>query len=126
MFLRSESAYGEKVGVTLPPCDGSRDGTFHQFLQPIDTGFELMILEILAAANLGLRVMRYKGEENFNKIRKMGAKSLRKAIVLVEDLLNAVTVESGEGISMNFSSCNFVEEVKLVFAEARESYEREI
>ena len=45
---------------------------------------------------------------------------------LVEDLLDAITVRSGEGISLLFSEYNVVEDVKLIASEAAEAYSNKI
>ncbi|MGI0108254.1 sensor histidine kinase [Salinimicrobium sp. WS361] len=134
MVLKSEGAYEEKVGISLSLImESAMEYSIDAFNESLQDMREKLIATLahdlrnpLSAANLGLSALKYEhGEVQFDKIKEMTVRSLKRSLALVEDLLDTVTVKAGEGISMNFSSCNFVEEVKLVFSEARESYSRD-
>lgn len=132
--LISEGAYNEDVGIKLAfVMETSMENSIHTFNQSIEDMREKLIGTLahdirnpLAAANLGLDTMKYQyGEDHFNKTKERLRRSIRRSINLVEDLLDTVTVKAGEGVSMNFSPSNFVDEVKFVFNEAQEFYSRE-
>lgn len=135
MVLKSERVYDEKTGIILSlVMEASMEHSINSFSQSMQEMREKLIATLahdirnpLTAANLGLRSMQYEqGEPHFRKIKEMAGRNIRRSIKLVEDLLGAVTVKAGEGMSLHFSTCNFVEEVKLVFEEARHSYSREM
>lgn len=134
VVLKSESAYNEETGITLSLIvEASMEYSIDSFSQSMQDMREKLIATLahdirnpMAAANLGLNSMQYgNGEAQFNKIKKIAGRNLRRSIKLVEDLLDTVTVKAGEGMSLEFSSCNFDEEIKLVFEEASQSYSRE-
>lgn len=135
MVLKSNRVYNEKTGLILSLImEAAMEHSIKSFSQSMQDMREKLIATLahdirnpLTAANLGIKSMQYEdGEAHFRKIKEMAGRNIRRSIKLVEDLLDAVTVKAGEGMSLTFTSCNFVEEIKLVFEEARNSYSREI
>lgn len=81
----------------------------------------------VSAAYLSVGMMNFEdGEERFNKIKGMSKKSLKKSLDLIEGLLDAITVQAGQGISLDFSRRNMVDDIKREYTEAKEIYSNEI
>lgn len=81
----------------------------------------------ISAAHLAVDIMKYEdGKERFEKVRKLALSSLKRSIDLVEGLLDSITVEAGEGITLEFSEINIVTNIKSVHSEASEIYSNEI
>lgn len=81
----------------------------------------------ISAAYFAIDTMKHQeGEERFNKVKRMAKESLRRSIDLMEGLLDAISVEAGEGITLNFSKGNISKEVHRVYDEAIEIYSNEI
>lgn len=81
----------------------------------------------IAAAHLAIDIMKYDdGKERFEKVRKMALSSLKRSIDLVEGLLDSITVEAGEGITLEFSEINIVQSIQSIHCEASEIYSNEI
>lgn len=81
----------------------------------------------ISAALFALKMMKYEdGAERFEKVRNMAVNSLDRSVELIENLLDSITVEAGEGLAFNFSQGNIVECLVSVHHEASESYSNEI
>ena len=77
----------------------------------------------ISTAYFALDIMRYsQGEEKLENLRQMGLKSLRKALGLVEGLLDAISVKAGEGMTLHFEEIDIVKEIEWVYWEASEIY----
>lgn len=69
----------------------------------------------ISAAYFSIDIMKHSdGEERFKKVKEMTLKSLRRSLDLMEGLLDAISVKAGEGITLNFSESNLVEDIKNV------------
>lgn len=134
-ILEDEKAYNAEVGVVVSfTMETSLEYSIDSFSHSLeDMRIKLTgtlahdIRNPLSAAYLGIDVIKYKdGEERFNKVKDMVRKNLRRSLDLLEGLMDAITVNSGEGISLTFTKSNIVEDVKLVCWEASESYNNPI
>lgn len=77
----------------------------------------------ISAAVFSVKMMKYEdGPERFEKIRGMAVNSLNRSVDLIENLLDSITVEAGEGMTFNFSKQNIVDFIQSVHHEASESY----
>lgn len=77
----------------------------------------------LSAALFAVKMMKYEdGPERFEKIRGMAMNSLNRSVDLIENLLDSITIQAGEGMTFNFSKQNIVEFIQSVHQEATESY----
>lgn len=130
-LLREKKAYNTDVGVvvsfTLETSVAYSIDSFTHSLE--DMRMKLTgtlahdIRNPLSAAYLGIDVLNYKdGEERFYKVKDMVKKNLRRSLDLLEGFMDAITVNSGEGISLTFAESNIVEDIKLVCWEASETY----
>lgn len=81
----------------------------------------------ISAAYFALDIIRPEDSiERVENLKKMGLRSLKKSLDLVEALLDAISVKAGEGITLNFEEINIVEEINWVANEASEIYTNEI
>lgn len=81
----------------------------------------------ISAAYFALDIIKPDDEvERIENLKKMGLRSLKKSLDLVEGLLDAISVKAGEGITLNFAEINIVKEISWVANEASEIYTNEI
>ena len=81
----------------------------------------------ISAALFAMKMMKYEeGEKRFEQVRGMAVNSLTRSVELIEDLLDSITLEAGEGMIYNFSRQNLVECLVAVYHEAIESYSNKI
>lgn len=81
----------------------------------------------ISAAHLGLGMIRQEdAPERFEKVRNMSRNSIKRSLDLLEDLLESVTVEAGEGIILHFSERDLVEYIEAVQGDSSEIYSNEI
>ncbi|WP_324720538.1 sensor histidine kinase [Salinimicrobium sp. HB62] len=64
--------------------------------------------------------------ERVHYLKKMGKKSMKNSLQLIEGLLDAITVKAGEGITMHFTKTNLIEDIEWVYEESREIYSNKI
>lgn len=129
--LEEKKAYNAQVGIvvsftmetSLAYSIDSFSDSLHDMRVKLTGTLAHDIRNPLSAAYLGIDVIKYRdGEERFTKVKDMVRKNLRRSLDLLEGLMDAITVNSGEGISLTFMESNIVEDVKLVCWEASESY----
>ncbi|WP_026934069.1 sensor histidine kinase [Christiangramia echinicola] len=65
-------------------------------------------------------------KERIKRLKSMGLGSLKKALELVEGLLDAISIKAGEGITLNFEAIDIIEEIKWVCEEANQIYLNEV
>jgi signal transduction histidine kinase len=81
----------------------------------------------ISAALFALKMMKHEdGPERFEKIKGMGVNSLSRSLDLIENLLDSITIEAGEGMVFTFSEQNLAEFITSVHQEATESYSNAI
>ena len=131
MILKSENAYDQESGVLLSLAletsmaysVDSFDASLQEMREKLTATLAHDIRNPLAAANLGLNTLQEQdGTEHILKVSGMAGRNVRKAIDLVEDLLDAISVRSGEGISLTFTERNIVDDVKLVVDEVNMAF----
>lgn len=77
----------------------------------------------ISAAYFALDVIKPEDDmERIENLKKMGLRSLKKSLDLVEGLLDAISVKAGEGLTLNFVETDMVKEVRWVYKEATEIY----
>lgn len=62
----------------------------------------------------------------FQKIKDMSKNSIKRALDLLEDLLETVTVQAGEGMTLHFAERNLLEYIQSVHGEASAIYSNEV
>ncbi len=134
-FLRKHNFYTAEVGIllkyTLETAMLNSADSFNNSLQ--DMRQKLVgtlahdMRNPISAALFAIDMMRYdQGEERFNKVKKMTERSLRKSIELMEGLLDAISVQAGEGITLNFAEIDLLKDISWVRDEAQEVYNNKI
>ena len=80
----------------------------------------------VSAAHLGIGMMRQEDSpERFEKIRQMSKKSMQRSLELLEELLESVSIQAGEGMTLHFSERDLMEYIRSVYGEAIEIYSNE-
>lgn len=80
----------------------------------------------LAVARVAMDVMeKEKDPEKLAKIKKMGRNGLNRALKLLENLLDTVSIRAGEGMVLNFSQTGLMDEILTLYREAQEIYSNE-
>ena len=81
----------------------------------------------ISSAYLALDVMDKEIEQqNLEKIKGMAKSSLKRAMDLVEGLLETISIEAGEGISIKFSEVDLMDYIESLHYEASKIYANEI
>lgn len=81
----------------------------------------------VSSALLGVELMnRDEEKERFEKIKKLATGSLKRALDLIEGLLETVSIEAGEGMTVNFKEVDLMEYIKPLHFEASEIYTSKI
>ena len=134
-FLISHDGYSEKVSdllkyvieTSILKSVGSFSRSIQDMQEKLIGTLAHDIRNPLAAAQLSLEMMKQdKTGEWTDKSRIAAQRSVKKAINLIEGLMNGITVKSGEGMLLTFESSDLLKEMKFVHAESKEVYTREI
>jgi signal transduction histidine kinase len=134
-FLISHDGYSEKVSdllkyvieTSILKSVGSFSRSIQDMQEKLIGTLAHDIRNPLAAAQLSLEMMKQdKTGEWIDKSRIAAQRSVKKAIDLIEGLMNGITVKSGEGMLLTFESSDLLKEMKFVHAESKEVYTREI
>ena len=111
-MLTSASSYSDALQEMREKLVGS---LAHDIRNPISAAY--FALDIINANDDSHRI---------NKLKRMGLRSLKKSLELVDGLLDAISVKAGEGLTLNFSQVDIVKEMRWVYKEAAEIYNNEI
>ena len=111
-MLTSASSYSDSLQEMREKLVGS---LAHDIRNPISAAY--FALDIINANDDSHRI---------NKLKRMGLRSLKKSLELVDGLLDAISVKAGEGLTLNFSQVDIVKEMRWVYKEAAEIYNNEI
>jgi hypothetical protein len=134
-FLISHNGYSEKVSdllkyvieTSILKSVGSFSRSIQDMQEKLIGTLAHDIRNPLAAAQLSLEMMKQdKTGKWIDKSRIAAQRSVKKAINLIEGLMNGITVKSGEGMLLTFESSDLIKEMKFVHAESKEVYTREI
>ena len=79
-----------------------------------------------AVVRVAMDVMEKESDpEKILKVKNMGRKSLDRALKLLENLLDTVSIKAGEGMVLNFRQVGLMEEITSLQQEAKEIYTNE-
>lgn len=79
----------------------------------------------IAYSSIGM-LEQEDSKERFEKIRDMSKNSIKRAIDLLENLLETVSVEAGEGLTLHFSERDLLVYIRSLYGEASEIYSNQI
>lgn len=134
-FLLDHNAYTNEVGIVLKyAMETAMLNSASSFTDSLQEMREKLIGTLahdirtpITAAHFALDILQPDTEQaRFSELKKMGTKSLKKSLDLLEDILDSISVKAGEGVSFNFQKTNILSEVKWVHNEASEIYSHEI
>jgi signal transduction histidine kinase len=81
----------------------------------------------LAAAQLSLEMMEQDKTGKWAKKTRIAAqRGVKKAISLIEGLMDGITIQAGEGMMLNFENTDLLKDIKWVHAESKEVYTNDI
>lgn len=130
-ILTENDSYTREVGIILKyTIETAMYNSAHSFSESIQEMREKLVGTLahdirtpISSAYFSLDIMKHtKNEEKRENLRKMGLKSLKKSIALLEGLLDAISVKAGEGMTMHFNHIDVVKEIKWVQKEASGIY----
>jgi signal transduction histidine kinase len=134
-FLKSKDAYDVNVSDLLKyAVETSILKSVGSFSRSIQERQEKLVGVLahdmrnpLAAAQLSLQMIKKdKSGKWGERMREAAERSVRKAISLVEELMNGITVKAGEGMMFNFEEKNISKDIKWAFEDAKEIYANKI
>jgi signal transduction histidine kinase len=134
-FLKSKDAYDVEVSDLLKyVIETSILKSVGSFARSIQETQEKLIGTLahdirnpLAAAQLSLQMIKQDKDGIWGeKMRDTAERSVRKAISLVEELMDGITVQAGEGMMLNFEEKNISKDLKWAYDDAQEIYASEI
>ena len=111
-MIKSASSFNDAINVMKEKLVGTLT---HDIRNPISAAF--LALELLDPSG---------SKENIIRTKKMATNSLDYAIKLIEGLLDAITVEAGEGMTLNFEKTNIYKDIKWVIDESKMIFTPEI
>ncbi len=106
-------------------------GAFNQSLDEIRQKLlGIMVHDLrnpISAAYLAVGALQQNDEpERFNKVKEMTRNSIGRSLELMENMLESVTVNPGEGLLMDFAETDLLKYIKSVHLEASEIYSNKI
>jgi len=134
-FLKSKHGYNEEVSDLLKYVIETSIlksvGTFSRAIQEMQ---EKLIGTLahdirnpLSVAQLSFELIKSDLEGKWSeKIRSSGEQNVRKALSLIEGLMNGITVKAGEGMMLDFEETDLLEEIEWIQKEANEVYANKI
>lgn len=130
-FLLEENLYTTEVGIILKysletamlTSASSFTDSLQEMRQKLVGTLAHDIRTPITAAHFALDILDPQIDETrFLKLKNMGLKSLQKALSLLENILDSISVRAGEGMSLTFQKTDIVKELRWVFNEANEVF----
>ena len=134
-LLIKESAYTTNTGMvltyTLETAMAYSIDSFDRSLQAMRKKLVATLAHDIrnpvSAAYLAVSMLNYEdGEKQAHKLRDLSRKSLRKSLDLMEGLLDAISVKSGEGVILCFGKGDILEDLKREYVESKEIFSQDI
>ncbi len=125
--LRENNSYSVETGIILKyTIETAMINSASSFSNSINEMKEKLVGTLahdirnpISAAYMALELLDLEEDpDRLNKVKKMATKSLDHSINLIEGLLDAISVEAGEGITLNFEQLNLMEDIEWVVQEA--------
>ena len=134
--LIEENAYSQEVADLLKyimetailESAGSFSNSLQETQEKLIGTLSHDIRNPLSAAQVALEMLHQDDDDKewFDKMKTAAARSIKKALNLIEGLMDGVTVKAGEGLSMNFKKQDIVEIVRLLYEETSATYVKEV
>ncbi|SDS21839.1 sensor histidine kinase [Christiangramia echinicola] len=133
--LEENEVYSKEVGIVLKytletamlTSASSFSDSLQEMREKLIGALAHDIRNPISAAYFALDIIDPEDDkERIKKLKSMGLGSLKKALELVEGLLDAISIKAGEGITLNFEAIDIIEEIKWVCEEANQIYLNEV
>ena len=127
-FLREHNSYTVNVGLVLHfviqtamvQSARSFSNSVNQMKEKLISTLAHDIRNPLSAAKVALEMVEKETDvDEIHEVSKMTATSLDFSLKLIEGLLDAITIEAGEGITLNFKECDLLKDIRWVVDETR-------
>ncbi len=134
-FLKKHNSYDEKIADLLKyvietsvlTSVGSFSASIQEMQEKLIGTLAHDIRNPLSAAQMSLEMLELDDSPEWkSQMEAAAGRSVRKAMSLIEDLMNGITVRAGEGMLLSFDHHNIIEDIKWVYDEAKEVYASEI
>ena len=134
-FLKSHNGYNEKASdilkYVIETCVLKSVGSFTSSIQ--DMQEKLIgtlahdIRNPLTVIGLSLEMIKDEDDKQWrNETLKAAQRNLKKALGLIEGLMDGITVKAGEGMMLHFEKADILNDIKWVHSESKEVYASEI
>jgi len=134
-FLISHNGYNEKVSdllkyvieTSILKSVGSFSRSIQDMQEKLIGTLAHDIRNPLSAAQLSLEMMEQdKTGEWAEKTRIAAQRGVKKAINLIEGLMNGITIKAGEGMMLNFENTDILKDIKWVHSESNDVYNNDL
>lgn len=134
-FISSHDGYDQKMSdllkyvieTSILKSVGSFSRSIQEMQEKLIGTLAHDIRNPLAAAQLSLEMMEQdKTGKWTDKTRIAAQRSVKKAIDLIEGLMNGITVKAGEGMMLHFEDTDLFNDIKWVHSESKGVYTSEI
>jgi len=134
-YLSSHDGYDHKmldvlkyiIETSILKCIGSFSLSLQQMQEKLIGTIAHDIRNPLSAAQIALEMVQQDKEGEWTeKMLEAAQRSVRKALNLIEELMNGITVKAGEGMMFNFEHTDLIKDIKWVHSESKEVYTNEI
>ena len=133
--LRENDAYNIETGIILKyTIETAMVNSASSFSESINEMKEKLVGTLahdirnpISAAYLALDILDPEEKpERIRKVKNMAVNSLDYSIRLIEGLLDAISVEAGEGVTLNFENQDILEDIEWVTKEAKMIFPNDI
>ncbi len=134
-YIKTKQGYNEEVSdllkyvveTSILKSVGSFSRSIQEMQEKLVGTIAHDIRNPLAAAQLSLEMIKQDSNGEWSeKMRDAAERSVRKAISLIEGLMNGITVQAGQGMMFNFEEKNILKDIKWAYDDAVEIYANEI
>lgn len=134
-FLKSHNGYNEKVSdilkYVIETCILKSVGSFSRSIQNMQ---EKLIGTLahdirnpLSVIGLSLEMIQDEEDKQWrDETLRAARRNLKKALGLIEGLMDGITVKAGEGMMLHFENVDVLHDIKWVHTESKEVYASEI
>jgi len=130
-FLKAKKGYTEAVSdllkyvieTSILKSVGSFSRSIQEMQEKLVGTIAHDIRNPLAAAQLSLEMIKQDPDGKWaEKMRDAAERSVRKAISLIEGLMNGISVQAGQGMMFNFEEKSILNDIQWAYDDAKEIY----
>ena len=130
-FLKTHNVYNEEISdlmkyvieTSILKSVGSFSRSIQEMQEKLIGTLAHDIRNPLSAAQMSLAMFEKEDDEEWSeKLLKAAQRSVRKALGLIEGLMDGITVRAGQGIMLNFEESDILMDIQWIYKEAQEVY----